>query len=253
MPNGDGNVPRTLAEHAVRAIEEAILRGDLEPGQRLVLDDLARDLDMSPMPVREALRRLETLGFVQSQAHRGSRVREVSAEDLLDLYRARLPLEVMAIRLAAQRFSDEDVERAERELAKYTMWYERGDPIAAREAHLEFHFTLYAASGSSWLQHAIRPLCQYGERYRMARIRARGSVKSREQEHRRLLDACRDHDPVRAGEELTKHLLLTIELSLPEMVEGDDADPKAMTDEFIESVFSTTLRPSDATVAVATP
>jgi DNA-binding GntR family transcriptional regulator len=243
--SSDAAAPRTLAEHAVRAIEEAILRGDFQPGQRLLLDELATSLDMSPMPIREALRRLETLGFVQSQAHRGARVREVSAEDLLDLYRTRLPLEVMAIRQAAKQFGAAEGDRAERMLDQYTTLYERGDPIAAREAHLDFHFTLYAASGSEWLLHAIRPLCQYGERYRVSSIGARGPMESRYREHADLLAACRAKDPLRAGQALANHLLTTVQVLLPHLTGTSPASAQAVMDEFVGSLAESALTPTD--------
>lgn len=252
----DGSTPRTLAEHAVRAIEEAILRNELVPGQRLLLEDLASQLDMSPMPVREALRRLETLGFVHSQAHRGARVREVSADDLFGLYRARLPLEVEAIRLAAQRFTSDDAARGRFLLDQYTEGYNRGEQISAREAHLNFHFALYEASGSDWLLHAIRPLCQYGERYRLTRIRQADStntLQSREREHERLLEACKQRDVAGAGAALAQHLLLTVQLSLPPVAGVTEKQASEMTRQFVESLVSTSLQPADALLALSKP
>jgi DNA-binding GntR family transcriptional regulator len=240
----------------VRAIEEAILRNEFPPGHRLLLEDLAKELDMSPMPVREALRRLETLGFVETQAHRGAHVREVSSDDLFGLYRARLPLEVAAIRLAAQRFTDEDASRARSLLDQYIDGYNQGEPISAREAHLQFHFALYQAAGSAWLLHAIRPLCQYGERYRATRIRQAGStntMQSREREHERLLEACMQRDVAGAGAALAQHLLLTVQLSLPAVAGVTEEEAVEMTREFVDSSVATSIQPSDLLLAISKP
>jgi DNA-binding GntR family transcriptional regulator len=252
----DASTPRTLAEHAVRAIEEAILRNEFVPGQRLLLEDLAAQLDMSPMPVREALRRLQTLGFVQTQAHRGARVREVSADDLFGLYRARLPLEVTAIRLAAQRFTGEDAARARELFNRYLENYSRDEPIPAREAHLQFHFALYEAAQSEWLLQAIRPLCQYGERYRATRMRQADStntVQSRQWEHERILEACLRRDVAGAGAALAQHLLLTVQLSLPAVADVTDEQAAEMTRQFVESLVATSIQPADVLLAIAKP
>src|SRR5918996_5475846 len=85
--------PRTLAEHAAAELQEAILSGELAPGTPLRLEKLARTLDMSPMPVREAVRQLETLGLAEHVPHRGARVSRLSIDDLRDTYEARPPLE----------------------------------------------------------------------------------------------------------------------------------------------------------------
>ena len=92
---------RTLAERALADLQEAILSGELAPGTPLRLEALARSLEMSPMPIREAVRELERLGLAEHVPHRGARVSRVSVEDLRDTYAARLLLESAAIRLAA--------------------------------------------------------------------------------------------------------------------------------------------------------
>src|SRR5919204_6929621 len=104
---------RTLAEKAFGALHEAILTGRLRPGERLPIEELAEVLDMSAMPIREAVRRLDAAGLVENIPHRGARVTELSVTDLAEVYEARLALEVLAIRRAAERFeaTDERVAR----------------------------------------------------------------------------------------------------------------------------------------------
>ena len=91
---------RTLAEHAVAELQEAIVTGELAPGTPLRLARLAEQLDMSPMPVREAIRQLERLGLAEHVPHRGARVSELSVGDLHETYEARLALEGLAVRRA---------------------------------------------------------------------------------------------------------------------------------------------------------
>lgn len=211
--------PRTLAEQAAAELQEAILNGELAPGAPLRLEKLARTLDMSPMPVREALRQLEMLGLAEHVPHRGARVSRLSIEDLRDTYEARLPLETLAVRHAAERFGNDDAERCARLLAGHVRAYRSGDDRRGRELHAQFHFAVYAASGSQWLPRLIRPLWENSERYRIASLAARGSLERRRREHERILDACVANDPDGAEQALRAHLVLTANLVAKRMGE----------------------------------
>ncbi len=204
--------PRTLAERAVSELQEAILSGQLKPGTPLRLEKLARSLDMSPMPVREALRELQSLGLVEHIPHRGARVAPLSIDDLRDTYESRLALEGLAIRRAAERFSPEDARVAAGRLREHVRAYRSGDLRHGRAAHADFHLGLYAASRSQWLPRLIRPLWENSERYRIASLASRGSLKRRRREHQRILDACVARDPDAAEEALRAHLVLTASL-----------------------------------------
>ncbi len=120
---------RTLAEKAFEALHQAIITGELGPGERLPIEELAETLDMSPMPIREALRRLDTAGLVEHVPHRGARVAELSVDDLREIYEVRLALEPMAMRHAAERFDEDDAEIAREALARHVRAYRRGDVL----------------------------------------------------------------------------------------------------------------------------
>jgi len=97
-------VARTVLREQIKEILlERILRGDLRPGDLLVETRIATELGTSQAPVREALRDLELLRLVESQPFRSARVREVTDDDLLDVFPVRAVLEELAARLAAQR------------------------------------------------------------------------------------------------------------------------------------------------------
>jgi DNA-binding GntR family transcriptional regulator len=215
------NSPRTLAERAALELQEAILSGELAPGTPLRLEALARSLEMSPMPVREAVRQLERLGLAEHVPHRGARVSRLSVDDLADTYEARLALEGLAIRRAAGRFTPAHAEAAAARLAEHVAAHRAGDLARARDVHALFHLELYEASGSSWLPRLIRPLWENSERYRVASLPGRGSVERRRREHQRILDACVRNDPDGAEEALRAHLCLTANLVARKMGEAD--------------------------------
>src|SRR5581483_7640907 len=148
---------RTLAEKAFETLHTAIITGQLRPGTRLPIEELAEILEMSPMPIREAVRRLDAAGLVENIPHRGARVTELSITDLAEVYEARLALEVLAIRRAAELFTAEDEEAAREKLSDL---HAMPDDNSARTsaAHAAFHFSLYEAARSAWLMRLIRPV-----------------------------------------------------------------------------------------------
>jgi DNA-binding GntR family transcriptional regulator len=215
-----GTRHRTLAERAVADLQESILRGELPPGAPLRLEALAKALEMSAMPIREAIRELERLGLAEHVPHRGARVAQLTVEDLRDTYEARLALESLAVRHAAERAGADDVAIARRLLEEHLAAYRIGDAARGRTLHAEFHFALYAASGSQWLPRLIRPLWENSERYRLASLQAGRSLERRRREHQRIVDAVAAHDPAAAEEALRAHLVLTANLVAKRMGQG---------------------------------
>src|ERR1700742_5339554 len=106
-----GGRHRTLAEKAFETLHQASMAGRLAPGLRLPIEDLAAAMHMSPMPIREALRRLDAAGLVENIPHRGARVTALTLADLAEVYDARIALETLAIRRAAEAFTAQDEER----------------------------------------------------------------------------------------------------------------------------------------------
>jgi DNA-binding GntR family transcriptional regulator len=215
-----GTRHRTLAERAVADLQESILRGELPPGAPLRLEALAKALEMSAMPIREAIRELERLGLAEHVPHRGARVAQLTVEDLRDTYEARLALESLAVRHAAERAGADDVAIARRLLEEHHAAYRIGDAARGRTLHAEFHFALYAASGSQWLPRLIRPLWENSERYRLASLQAGRSLERRRSEHQRIVDAVAAHDPAAAEDALRAHLVLTANLVAKRMGQG---------------------------------
>ena len=210
----------TMADAALAELQEAILSGELAPGSPLRLEELAERLDMSISPVREAVRRLESLGLAVHVPHRGARVSEIAVQDLYDTYEARLALETLAVRRAATRFTADDAETARGHLLAYVDARGGNDVRAVRASHAAFHFALYAASGSAWLVRLIRPAWENCERYRSLSLQSRIWL-DRQREHERILEACAGHDPDAAADELHRHLALTANLIARQMGHED--------------------------------
>jgi DNA-binding GntR family transcriptional regulator len=207
---GAAEAHRTLADRAFAALHDAIVAGDLAPGERLPIEELGEALGMSAMPIREALRRLDAAGLVENIPHRGARVTQLSIADLAEVYDARLALEPLAVRRAAQTFDAEQAAVAERRLATLNELVDRNSP-ETWAAHTAFHFALYEAAGSVWLLRVIRPLWETSQRYRLA-VSEPSELSTRRTEHATILRACVDHDPDLAGASLHNHLIRTANL-----------------------------------------
>jgi DNA-binding GntR family transcriptional regulator len=201
--------PSSLVDFALETLREEIIRGDLEPGSSLRLRDHAKRLGISPVPLREALHRLEQAGLVVWTRNQGVRVAAASIADMEDTYRVRIALEVLAIRESSARFSENDDKTARYWLQQYATSTAGDDPATARAAHAEFHLALYRPAGSPWLERLIPQLSASSERYRRMALGGLGPVEIRTREHRRLLTACRAHRPDDAEQALRRHFELT--------------------------------------------
>ena len=201
-----------MAEAALERLREAIILGELTPGAPLRLEDLAQRLGMSISPIREAVRQLEALGLAEHVPHHGAKVMGLDVEEVRELFSIRLALETMAVRRAAELFDDAAEGRARAHLAALDEARHRGDVRAAVRAHTAFHFTLYEASGSSWLVRLIRPAWDSCERYRPVLLGA-GAIQDRHTElDAELLAAAAARDAGRAADALRAHLELATDI-----------------------------------------
>lgn len=150
----------TKTEAAFRSLREAIEDGRYRPGEHLRVARLMQDLDMSPTPIREALRLLQAEGMVEHHPHRGMVVAEYSPESAEEVYRLRVVLEPMATELAVERAGPEQVAaiRAHHDALVAAVRDDRSTDVA--ELNAEWHGAIYAACGSRHLEDFIARLWQ---------------------------------------------------------------------------------------------
>jgi DNA-binding GntR family transcriptional regulator len=209
----------TTTEQAYNTILSAIVDGSIPPGTPLRLQDLADSLGMSMMPIREAIRQLESIGVIESNPHRGARVCPVSPEDLGDTYLTRIIQEGHLVRLAARRFDRAAADECWAALDAQRDALARGHLAEAREAHQRFHYRIYKAADCHWLLRSIAPTWHNSERYRAAGTADPETVRIRRHEHELILKACIDHDPDKAHKALHDHLLNTVRALDPDLAD----------------------------------
>jgi DNA-binding GntR family transcriptional regulator len=183
-----------------------IITGEMLPGDPLRQRDLAARFNVSPTPVREALRRLESVGLVRSVLHQGSRVADaIETEEQEESYRILATLEPLATGLAIEKLTDRDLEevrRLERAFAQCTE-----NERAATDLNREFHFRIYECARSPLLLSLMRVLwLSFPHRRQLWRPHS-ASVE----EHQRLVGALAARDTEQAQAIIRDHVLGSID------------------------------------------
>jgi len=181
-----------------------ILEGELAPGSRIVETRVARQLGTSQAPVREALRDLATLGFVEITPYQGSRVRQPTAGELREAIAVRGELEAFAGRLAATRVTSTTLRQLDGLFEKMGDAAERGDAHEQAVYNTRFHTAIVRAAGNRALERAWAMLEPFGRTYVTASMPG-VDLRWLGVRHREIIEALRDHDPERAGAALRQH------------------------------------------------
>jgi DNA-binding GntR family transcriptional regulator len=190
-----------LREQIKELLLERILGHVYAPGDRLVETRIAQELGVSQAPVREALRELETLRFVESASFKGTWVREVSDRELAELYPIRAALEDVAARAAAERLAGK-VAPLEREIRKMAKAKDIREQV---EHDVRFHRLIVEASGNARLLELWQSL-QVDARTMITAIRTGLDPVAIAKRHEPIIEALRRQDANAAGQEIRRHV-----------------------------------------------
>ena len=196
---------QTKRDYAVARLREDIIRGELVPGTRLILEDLAQQHSLSLTPIREALPILEAEGFIRMEPHKGAVVSPMDREEIIELYTIRNANEAMVAREAVPQVTEAQVDEMAT-LAERLVDF-RGDWESFLNLDKQFHLVLYAAAGSRRWVETINTLWQRSKRYMMLSSQATGASTQIHEDHRRLIEACRQRDAVRVEAVVREHLI----------------------------------------------
>jgi GntR family transcriptional regulator, carbon starvation induced regulator len=209
--------PVTRFTWAERKLKDAIIRGELKPGEKILVTKLARDWECSPTPLREALSALAAAGFVEAVPQRGARVAAVSAEDARQVYELRILLEPRALEDSLARSDDDYRAAVSRSFEDFRIVAGTGQPgLVVFEAHRAFHDVTYARCSSGWLRRLIGLLADNSARY-TAQLGEHDEVT----EHRMIHDAIMAGDSATAVTALTAHLQPRLDWALHQLAGQD--------------------------------
>ncbi len=195
---------RTKKDQVVEGIREAVLSGELQPGERLQQDELAVRYSVSQTPVREALRQLEAEGILDYNPHRGVRVAEVDLRDVREIYLIRSTLEALATRLAVSYLNGSHIQRLEALLDQMEEVIAQGQLKKLRKLNYEFHMIIYRAPDMPQLLQLIRNLWTRFPWDTLNVIPGRALMSV--QEHRLLIQAIEEGNARRAAVLMQEHI-----------------------------------------------
>ena len=203
-PNGP---PTTLRAHVVQMLSAGILSGKYKPGDRLNESQIARELNISRIPVREALSQLQEQGLVQNRERRGMFVTHITGEEVVQISSLRLILETEAVRLARTHMTPEILAELEALVEQMENW--DGSLLDARALDLQFHRALWRASGNPFLERSLYGLIVPLFAHKTLEHVTHDVRRWRMSHHRTLLDAVTG----RSGEDVEAVLLTHLRMS----------------------------------------
>lgn len=211
--------PPTAQEAVLAELRQAIISGELRPGEQVLQDALAERFGVSRVPLREALKILEGEGPVVYRPHRGYFVAELDIGDLREVYRIRDLLESEAVRVAVPQITDEEVAALAVALNEVEQASASGDLVAMSEANRRFHFGLIEVARMPRLSRLVRVLWDATDVYRSLYYAESTYRDAVHDEHRGVLEAVRVGDAEQVEALLRSHrnrAVAALEQVLPE-------------------------------------
>lgn len=197
---------KPLREIVFETLRDAIITGKLGPGERLMEIQLAEEMGVSRTPVREAIRKLELEGFVVMVPRKGAYVAGVSIKDIADVFEVRAALEGLAASLAAERITEDELDRLERSIVSINEVSDGKNINKAVESDIDFHDMLYQASRNQKLITIITNLKEQLQRYRATSLAEEGRTKDAVDEHKQIVEALSERNGELAGELARQHI-----------------------------------------------
>jgi DNA-binding GntR family transcriptional regulator len=211
----------TAQEAAISELRERIARGQLRPGEQILQETVAHELELSVVPVREALKILEAEGQVIYGPHRGYFVAQLNIKELTEAYQIRQLLEDEAVARSVPRLGKEDFARMREAIRDIDRHSRRKDIPAVTAANRRFHFTLFEAADMPRLTNFVRILWDATDPYRSVYFTDSKNRHLVNEEHRAVLEAVLAGDADRAVKLLQEHRRNAIE-SLCETLAADE-------------------------------
>ena len=198
-----------LRDVVFNTLRQAILKGELEPGERLMEIQLAKRLGVSRTPIREAIRKLELEGLVVMVPRKGAYVAGLSSEDVKEVLEIRAVLEGLAASLAAKNASAADIEQLQEIVEKFKVAAEEKDVVKLINFDSDFHDVMYRASKNKKLIQLISALREQVQRFRVAYFTKIRSTQTLIEEHKDLVSSIVNNEPDRARAIAEKHISTT--------------------------------------------
>ena len=212
---------RSKQEIAYNMIRESIVTGEFTPGQKLIISSLATNLSMSEIPIREALKILESEQLI-TRYGQSLRVAAISVKETMELLSVRLELESMAIRRAVKNIDSKGIKDLEERLLQMKVALQLKDTSTFGRLNKEFHSAIYEYCEVPVLIKAIQEAWNQTERARYVFRIIPGRAGDAEKEHYEIVEALRNKDAVQAERALFENLRESFDLFTEQLLKNDN-------------------------------
>ena len=195
-----------LRDVVFNTLRQAILTGELKPGERLMEIHLANRLGVSRTPIREAIRKLELEGLVTMIPRRGAEVAQITEKSMKDVLEVRRTLDALSAELACERISQEEEEALKKACQNFEEAVKTKDTKAIAKADVAIHDIIAAATGNQRLIQLINNLAEQMYRYRFEYIKDASQHERIIQEHRIIYESIVNKDKEAAAETAKIHI-----------------------------------------------
>ena len=183
-----------LRDVVFNTLRQAILRGEMEPGERLMEIQLAQKLGVSRTPIREAIRKLELEGLVIMIPRKGAEVAHITEKDMKDVLEVRSTLEELVVELAIKNVTDEKIEELKCANKVFESAIVSKDAVNIVEADVKFHDILYSMTNNARLIQIINNLREQMYRYRLEYLKDTHSHEKLDGEHQAIYENIKNGD-----------------------------------------------------------
>ena len=195
-----------LRDVVFKTLRQAILTGELKPGERLMEIHLANKLGVSRTPIREAIRQLELEGLVIMVPRKGAQVASITEKSLTDVLEVRLALEKLAVELACKRISYDQKEMLKEKMLEFEQLAGTDDASLIARADVAFHDAIFESTGNMRLGQMVNNLAEQMYRYRFEYIKDKSGHEKLVSEHRHIYDAIIKGDIEEATKQISVHI-----------------------------------------------
>lgn len=195
-----------LRDVVFNTLRQAILTGELKPGERLMEIHLAERLGVSRTPIREAIRKLELEGLVTMIPRRGAEVAQITEKSMNDVLEVRRALDALCVELACDRISEEDIRRLEQACNDFEDAVKTKDLKVIAQADVELHDIIVQATGNARLIQLVNNLSEQMYRYRFEYIKDVSMHEKLVEEHRIIYESILKKDKETAARAAEIHI-----------------------------------------------
>lgn len=212
-----------LRDVVFNTLREAILKGELKPGERLMELQLAAKLGVSRTPIREAIRMLEQEGLAVTVPRKGAEVAKMTEKDMEDVLVIRAALDQLAVELACDAITEEQLKKLQISGKNFENSLKTDNLKKLAQADVEFHEVIYEAAGNIKLVTMLNNLREQMYRYRVEYLKDDSKYPELIREHQAIMEGIRTKDKKHVSEVMKKHVLNQA-VAVKNMIREQDAD-----------------------------